>query len=284
VAALKRWEVPGGGLEARLFLPDRVVSYTAQAGSTVSGWRRTNTVDNLLGVVPMVEFCNRPTITGEGTSELADVAPLQDAVNKLCADMLVASEFNSFKARYLMLDRDVNRETMSRLVEELKARAATFQRYLVTTAGTVGEFTESTLEGFVAAITLLTQHVATMTQTPPHYFFLRGEFPSGESIQSAEAGLVAKVEDKQVVFGESWERVMRLAFAVQGDPRAGAEDCETIWRDPRLRPEGVVVDAASKKFTMGVPLRQLLEDMGYSPQQQARILTEAIPPLEATVG
>jgi hypothetical protein len=36
------------------------------------------------------------------------------------------------------------------------------------------------------------------------------------------------------------------------------------WRDPRLRPEGVVVDAASKKFAMGVPLRQLLEDMGYS--------------------
>jgi hypothetical protein len=174
------------------------VSYTAQAGSTVSGWRRTNTVDNLLGVVPVVEFCNRPTITGEGTSELADVAPLQDAVNKLCTDMLVASEFNSFKARYLMVDKDAGREAIDKMVAELKAKSAAFQRYLVTTAGTsVGEFTESTLEGFVAAITLLTQHVATMTQTPPHYFFLRGEFPSGESIQSAEAGLVAKVEDKR---------------------------------------------------------------------------------------
>jgi hypothetical protein len=188
VAALKRWEVPGGGLEARLFLPDRVVSYTARAGSTVSGWRRTNTIDNLLGVVPVVEFCNRPTITGEGTSELADVVPLQDAVNKLCTDMLVASEFNSFKARYLMVDKDTKQEASNRMVAELKHKSAAFQRYLVTTGGTsVGEFTESTLEGFVAAITLLTQHVATMTQTPPHYFFLRGEFPSGESIQSAEA-------------------------------------------------------------------------------------------------
>ena len=44
------------------------------------------------------------------------------------------------------------------------------------------------------------------------------------------------------------------------------------------------MDAASKKFGMGVPLRQLLEDMGYSPQQQARILAEANPPLETTVG
>ena len=77
---------------------------------------------------------------------------------------------------------------------------------------------------------------------------------------------------------------MRLAFAVQGDPRAGTDAAETIWRDPRLRPEGVVVDAAQKQFAMGVPLRQLLEDKGYSPQQQARILAEANPPLEATVG
>jgi hypothetical protein len=96
--------------------------------------------------------------------------------------------------------------------------------------------------------------------------------------------LVAKVEDKQVVFGEAWERVMRLGFAVQGDPRAGAEDAETIWRDPRLRPEGVVVDAAVKKFAMHGSLRQTLEDVGYSPQQQARILAEANPPLEVPVG
>ena len=46
----------------------------------------------------------------------------------------------------------------------------------------------------------------TLTQTAPHYFFLRGEFPSRESIQSAETGLVVEVEDKQVVFGEAWER------------------------------------------------------------------------------
>ena len=45
-----------------------------------------------------------------------------------------------------------------------------------------------------------------------------------------------------------------------------------------------MVDAAAKKFAMGVPLRQLLEDTGYSPQQQARILTEANPPLEVPVG
>jgi Phage portal protein, SPP1 Gp6-like len=280
VAALKRWEVPGG-LEARLFMPDRVVSYVAQAGSSVSGWRRTNTIDNLLGVVPVVEFQNKPTLLGGGRSELANVIPVQDAVNKMVTDLLVASEFNSFKMRYLLVD--AKSEAFEKLIAELKTKAAALQRYLVVAGGQqVGAFPETTLEGFVSAITLLCQHVATQTQTPPHYFFLRGEFPSGESIQSAEAGLVAKVEDKQVVFGEAWERVMRLAFAVTGDARAGAEDAETIWRDPRLRPEGMVVDAATKKAAIGVPLRQLLEDMGYSPQQQTRILAKRT--TEASVG
>jgi hypothetical protein len=57
------------------------------------------------------------------------VAPLQDAVNKLCTDMLVASEFNSFKARYLMLDKDAGREAIDRMVAELKHKAAAFQRF-----------------------------------------------------------------------------------------------------------------------------------------------------------
>jgi hypothetical protein len=120
VAALKKWEIPGGGLEARLFLPDRIVSYTAQTGSTVSGWRRTNTVENPLGVVPVVEFQNKPTLLGGGRSELANVIPVQDAVNKMITDLLVASEFNSFKMRYLPVD--AKSEAFDKLIAELKTK------------------------------------------------------------------------------------------------------------------------------------------------------------------
>jgi hypothetical protein len=42
------------------------------------------------------------------------VAPLQYAVNKLCTDMVVASEFNSFKARHLMVDDD-GREAIDKM-------------------------------------------------------------------------------------------------------------------------------------------------------------------------
>jgi hypothetical protein len=170
VAALKKWEIPGGGLEARLFLPDRVVSYTAQAGSTIFGWRRTSTVENPLGMVPVVEFQNKPTLLGGGRSELANVIPVQDAVNKMITDLLVASEFNSFKMRYLLVD--AKSEAFDRLIAELKTKAAALQRCLVVAGGQqVGAFPETILEGFVSAITLLCQHVATQTQTPPHYSF-----------------------------------------------------------------------------------------------------------------
>lgn len=122
----------------------------------------------------MIEFQNKPTLLGGGRSELATVIPVQDAVNKMITDLLVASEFNSFKMRYLLVD--AKSEAFDRLIAELKTKTAALQRYLVVAGGQqVGAFPETTLEGFVSAITLLTQHVA--TQTPPHYFFLRGEFP-----------------------------------------------------------------------------------------------------------
>ena len=181
VAALKKWEIPGGGLEARLFLPDRVVSYTAQAGSTVSGWRRTNTVDNPLGQLPVVEFQNKPTLLGGGRSGLANVIPVQDAVNKMVTDLLVASEFNNFKMRYLLVD--AKSEAFDRLIAELKTKAAALQRYLVVAGGQqVGAFPETTLEGFVSAITLLTQR-GHPDQNLTALFLLEGQFPSGESIE-----------------------------------------------------------------------------------------------------
>jgi hypothetical protein len=55
---------------------------------------------------------------------------------------------------------------------------------------------------FVKAVEMLVQHIASQTRTPPHYFALTGQFPSGDAIKSAETGLVAKVRRKMVHFGE----------------------------------------------------------------------------------
>jgi len=112
--------------------------------------------------------------------------------------------------------------------------------------------------------------MASISRIPFHYFLNGGAVPSGESITAAEAGLIAKTRERMLHFGEAWERVMRLCFAVLNDPRSQAWGAETIWKDPENRTEAQHMDALLKLQMIGVPRDQLLSDAGYSPQQIER--------------
>lgn len=64
---------------------------------------------------------------------------------------------------------------------------------------------------------------------------------------------------------------MRLAGRIAGiDHLAGAESMEVIWSDPESRTEAELADSLLKRKELGIPLEQLWEDAGYSPQQIAR--------------
>jgi hypothetical protein len=207
-----------------------------------------------------------------GRSEIERVIPQQNAVNKLVADMIVASEFGSFKQRWATgLEIPEDPET-HRPIEPFQAA---IDRLWVSEGKDTkfGEFGETDLSNFVAAIELQVQHIASQTRTPPHYFYLRGSFPSGESIKSAETGLVAKVRRRMVPYSEGWEDVIRLAFRVTQDPRADSPQAELVWADPESRTESQHIDAVVKRKDLGVPLEQLWEDAGYSPQQIQRFKT-----------
>jgi hypothetical protein len=213
---------------------------------------------NPLGVVPMIPMRNAPRLLGESASEIRNVIPMQDAVNKFMTDMLLASEFAAFPQRWGVGLEGVSDGygTGPGALLWTKNQDAKF-----------GVFPEMTGEAHVKAIETVVQHIASQTRTPPHYFYLSGHFPSGDAIKSAEAGLVAKVKDKMAQFGEAMEEAVRLCFKMLGDDRYKAVDSETIWRDPESRTEGQHIDATVKKIAIGVPLRQLWEDAGYTQQQ-----------------
>lgn len=289
-AALKVWHDDWVDRQmATLYLPDKIhkfqrstkngagsLPYDAEGSSTFGGtWEDRDlggepaVIDNPLGVVPVVPLTNRPRLLVPGASEIAPVIPLQDGINKLVADMLIASEYGAFRQRWATgMDVPVDPETK----QPIESRKSAMSRvwYAEDDTAKWGEFGSTDLRNFVVAIENFVQSVATQTKTPPHYFYLKGEFPSGESIKSAETGLVAKVRRKTRFFGEAWEETMRLAFKVKGDPRADAADAETIWGDPESRSESELTDSLVKKRALGVPLEQLWEDAGYSPQQIGR--------------
>jgi hypothetical protein len=226
---------------------------------------------NPLKVVPVVPFPNRPKLLRPPSSEIASVIPIQDAINKLVTDLLVSSEYQSFRQRWatgmeIPEDPETHRpvEPFNSAVSRLWVSEDPETKF--------GEFGQIDLEPYVKSIEMFVQHAATQTRTPPHYFYLKGNLPSGESIKSAETGLVAKATRKMRHLGESWEEVMRLAFLVAEDTdRAkGMTAGETIWRDPEYRSEGEHVDATLKMKTLGIPAEALWEELGFTPTQIAR--------------
>lgn len=260
---------------ATLWLPVGVFRFrskgpqTTGAGWTDLRWEDPGETPNPLGVVPLIPLVNRPGLMRPfGKSEIANVIPTQDAVNKLVVDMVVAAHFSAFRQKWAT-GIEIPTDEEGRPVEAFK-EAVDRVWHTAAPDAKFGEFAAADLDQYVKAIEMLVQHIASQTRTPPHYFYLRGQMPSGESIKSAETGLVAKAKDRMVHFGESWEQALRLSFKAKGDPRASVSAAETIWGDPESRTESEMVDAALKRQAMGVPRQQLWEDIGYSPTQVSR--------------
>jgi hypothetical protein len=285
LAALKKWVDDDGYQYANVYLPDVVAHYRAEAKKTGGGTDKADWSPYAdgrdhpalevhdLAAVPMVAFSNEPGMMTGGTSDLAPVIQPQDAVNKLIADMLVASEFAAFPQRWATgIDIDPDDEDAV-----AKRRAWMSSAANVWTVGDpasqFGQFAAADLGNYTKAIEMIIQHIAALTRTPPHYLLGQsGAFPSGESLKATETGLVAKVRRKQLTFGDAWEQVMRLAMTLGGTPPADGAQAETLWRDPESRTTGEQTDAAVKELALGIPEEEVWRRrLGMSPQEIARI-------------
>ncbi|MCY0962742.1 phage portal protein, partial [Streptomyces sp. H27-H5] len=131
-----------------------------------------------------------------------------------------------------------------------------------------GSFAAADLKNYVVLVDMLVQHLCSVSRVPSHYFLVNsGSTPSGEAIISAEAGLVAKVRERMLHFGEAWERVIRLCFAVKRDKRMNAFEMETRWRDPEYRTEAQHIDALLKLKQLNVPEEVLWAEAGFTAAQ-----------------
>ncbi|MGI5404114.1 phage portal protein [Streptomyces sp. CA-135486] len=286
-AGLKMWRDDWtGNTRATLWTPGTIYDFTTKSDrplfsgrvASLRQWEALqlpNSPDgsraNPLGAVPLVPFINRRNRRPEGFAEHEDVLSVQNRINLSLINLIAAMKYGAFRQRWaagLEVDED----------PVTGAKITPFQldiRKLWTTADAevkFGEFAATDLMPYVRAVEAAVQDLAAISRTPPHYLIGAVVNVSGDALKAAETGLVAKVRDRQRNFGESWEAVMRLAFRVLGDEqRATAYDAETVWRDPESRSISELADAAVKKASAGVPWRQRMEDMGYTPAEIARM-------------
>jgi hypothetical protein len=265
-AAAKFYTDDWGREWVTLWMPDAVYRYMNGADA---GWVGNKREKNPLGEVPVIPINNRSRIAGDPISDLSVVIPIQDAINKIVSDALLASEYAAWPQRWvtgLEIREDDNGNPIQPFdtgVDKVLQADDPDSKF--------GQFEAADLGNYVTLVDMLVQHMASISRIPFHYFLLGGgAAPSGESITSAEAGLISKTRERMLHFGEAWERVMRLCFKVMGDPKAEAFGAEVIWKDPENRTEAQHMDALLKLKMIGVPVNQLLSDAGYTPQQIER--------------
>jgi hypothetical protein len=122
-----------------------------------------------------------------------------------------------------------------------------------------GSLQATPLGGFIESIDMSIRHLAAISQTPPHHLLGQIANLSAEALQAAETALTRKIQEFQATFGESWERVFRLAAELAGDT-ATAEDFsgEVIWRDMESKSLAQAADALGKlKQQLQIPAQGL---------------------------
>jgi hypothetical protein len=293
LAGMKRW-VEDGYAHATLFTPRHVMRFRSvgrvpgedfTTGQDIAAigvnFELRRKVDNPLATVPLIPLVNRGRLLApDGTSELADLLPVFDAISKLATDLMVASEYHAMPRRYAtgvqlpeVIDPDTGEPTGE--IDDKAFSPIAGRTWLAENADVrFGEFAGSDLSGFTNAIHALTSHLAALSGLPASYFGLTTTNPaSADAIRSSEATLVNKARRRMQAFSGSWEEAMRLAVAIRDgrfDPRLNR--LETVWKDPESRTVAQTADAMTKLVAAGlVPTDQALEDIGYTPTQIERM-------------
>lgn len=236
-------------------------------------------LDNPLGVVPVVPFVNNGMEGEDGTSELKDVVPLQDALNKTVADMLIAQEFAGYPQRWAIgLEEEIDQETQ----QPIPPMKTGIERMVVSDDPNTrfGQFEPADVTKFLASADGFKADMARVSATPLHSLLLTGDMPSGEALTIVEGPMNAAVNDRQDGFGSSWEMVATLILQIEDREAATALDDETVmlsafWRDTRAKTPKAEAETQEIKQRIGVSERQSLREMGYTDEEIEAMQEEA---------
>lgn len=291
-AAIKRWEDPTRKTtEATMFLPDRIVRLRAeQQGAVAAGFTVVGELDNPLGAVPVVGIRNSDRIESDcGTSEITDLRPLVDALNKALADAMVSSEYTGRPRRWatgIELTEEPQVDDNGEPVLDEDGQPVMVEvnpipegnRAMIAEASEAkfGQLAGADLGGYEALVRVLLGQIMAVSALPGHYLGVLTDTPaSADAIRAAEASLTARAEDRQRTFGRSWEWVATLMCAVRDNTTPDqVPDIRVRWADAATRSVAQEADAVVKLYQAGIlPASYALKRLGYSDDEIAQIHT-----------
>lgn len=262
--ALKVWEESdyegkGKAIRANLYYPDVIEKYVSigSQGLTGAAWKLVDGKErnNPFGRIPVIHFRS-------AKEELKDIISLQNAINKLFADMMITADFNAFPQRYAVTNTRV---------DDLKASAQSLWRIPKgmgdEESTQLGEFSAAELTRFTQAMEKLTNSIFVVSRTPKHYLLNTGANVSGEALLAMEAPLVAKVQKHIDRFSSRWEDVARV---VTGNDSSVI----SVWNTPETRLKEHETKMMAEQKKLGLPLKTILRRAGWTETEIQQMLED----------
>lgn len=206
-----------------------------------------------LGVTPFVRFRDR--LDGEAVGVVRPAITLQDRVNEVVFATLIAMQYASFRQRWAtgLVVPTVDDEDDPNYGKPIEPFEAAINRLWVSdsTDTKFGDFAQTEISGHLSLYDATVKTLAAVSQISPNV--LTGDLVnlSAEALAQLQDTTQRKLAEYEILFGEAWEQVLRLAAAAAGDA-TGASDTssEVKWRDTEARALAATVDALGKIVTM----------------------------------
>ena len=251
--------------EITLYYPERIEHWvtkakTAKASTTKTAKandfeldEETGTEENTFGVIPVFGLIT--------PSEIAKVTTIQDAINKMFADMMVAAEFGAFASRYIISQSD-----------EGDLKSAPNEIWWIPSgdgqgqAASVGQFDATDLNNYLKAMDSLANSMAIITRTPKHYMMTTGANISGEALIAMESPLVRKVKKHKMRFDISWQEIAQFMLQLS-NITIEASKIEPVWERVESVQPKTEAETRLIAINTGIPLTTQLKREGWTEQE-----------------
>lgn len=267
----KWWKDDDGYRRMTLYYADRLEYYQSTVkDENVQSWQQFKSMSapaaNQYGAVPVFHY---RVAQRRAKSDLKNVIPVQNGVNKLLTDMMVVAEYAAFPQRYIISNVDTQGKLKNapNQVWDLPAGDGIGQQTMA------GQFPAADLKNYLDAIDNLATAISSITRTPKHYFFSVGSNLSGEALIAMESPLNKKAQDRIDRFAPVWKQVTQFMLQAAGQP-VDTEQIEVNYDRPETVQPRTTAETRQMSVMAGMPLTSVLRDEGKSEAYIKQVLKD----------
>jgi len=279
--AVKQWKEKDAdgkvSFRRTVYYPERIERFIRQDGQ----WAPFKKNEGDIWPTPWVTASGAPLgipvmhfRTPNAQSALKEVIPLQDAHNKTWLDLLASADTSVFRNLFFWgvvptTDGKDPKDDGSNLLKfkpgqvfSNKADPAKVRLDVVEPSG---------LASLLEMEDRIVVRIASVSSTPLSRFISSRQIAAEGTLKQQEAPLLGKVAERQTLYGNAWEDMVRMGARLANTFGGAAYDVDaqinTIWANAELRDETATLQQLEAKKRLRVTDKQIWVELGYNAEQ-----------------